>query len=145
MTNIARTRKWTGPYEPYEVIAWNYITYKANDVYQDPKVLGLSALADGMVPVDDWQITSNICGLKESPLENIVLRNVHLKVDGGVQEYNENVPEESIGYPEAYAYGRILPAKGIYFRHVNGLTVENVSVTTYRDDVRKDFIFEQVY
>ena len=90
-----------GPYEPYEVIAWNYASYKANDIYQNPKVLGLPAVVDGMVAVDDWQITSNICGLKESPLENVALRNVHLKVDGGVQEYQENVPEEAYGYPEA--------------------------------------------
>ena len=61
-----------------------------------------------------------------------------------MQEYEENVPEEAIGYPEVYVYGRILPAKGIYFRHVNGLILENVSVTTYRDDTRKDFVFDRV-
>ena len=89
-------------------------------------------------------MTSNICGLKESLLENITLRNVHLKLDGGVQEYNQNVPEEAQDYPEVYVYGRILPAKGIYFRHINGLTIDNLTVETYREDKRENFVLEDV-
>ena len=89
-------------------------------------------------------MTSNICGLKESPLENIVLRNVHLKLDGGVQDYKKEVPEEAQDYPEVFVYGRILPAKGIYFRHINGLTLDKVTVETYRKDMRQDFVFEDV-
>ena len=89
-------------------------------------------------------MTSNICGLKGYPLQNITLRNIYLKLDGGVKEYDSCVPEEAQDYPEVYVYGRILPAKGIYFRHIEDLTLENVIVETYRDDKRKDFIFEQV-
>ncbi len=134
-----------GPYKPYEIIAWNYKSFKANDFYQDPKVFGMAQGFDGRIPTDDWQMTSNICGLKERPLENIVLRNIHLKLDGGVQEYSKEVPETPMqSYPEVYVYGRILPAKGIYFRHINGLTLDNVTVETYREDKREDFIFEEV-
>lgn len=88
-------------------------------------------------------MTSNVCGLKGIPLENIVLRNVRLELDGGVQEFEKNVPEECSDYPETYGYGWILPAKGIYFRYVDGLVLDNVSVKTYRSDVREDFVFEQ--
>ena len=77
-------------------------------------------------------------------MENITLRNIHLKLDGGVNGYNQNVPEEAQDYPEVYVYGRILPAKGVYFRHVENLTLENVTVETYREDSREDFVFEQV-
>ena len=105
-----------GPYEPYEIMAWNYFSYKANDFYQDPKVFGIAESFDGTISTDDWQMTSNICGLKESPLENITLRNIYLKLSGGVQEYKKEVPEDAQDYPEVYVYGRILPAKGIYFR-----------------------------
>ena len=132
-----------GPYEEYEIVPWNYFSYKAGDTKQNPKVFGVAESFDGTKETDDWQMTSNICGLKESPLENITLRNVHLKLDGGVQEYNRNVPEEAQDYPEVYVYGRILPAKGIYFRHINGLTLENVTVVTYRADSREDFVFEK--
>ena len=133
-----------GPYEPYEIVAWNYDSFKANDYYQDPKIFGSAADFDGSKPAEEWQMTSNVCGLKGYPLQNITLRNIHLKLDGGVKEYNENVPEEAQDYPEVYVYGRILPAKGVYFRHVENLTLENVTVETYREDGREDFVFEQV-
>ena len=77
-------------------------------------------------------------------MENITLRNIRLLLDGGVQNYEQEVPEEPLEYPEPYVYGRILPAKGIYFRHINGLTLDNVTVETYRDDKRDDFVFENV-
>ena len=133
-----------GPYEPYEIMAWNYFSYKANDFYQDPKVFGIAESFDGTISTDDWQMTSNICGLKESPLENITLRNIYLKLSGGVQEYKKEVPEDAQDYPEVYVYGRILPAKGIYFRHINGLTLDNVTVETEREDIREDFVFQSV-
>ena len=133
-----------GPYEPYKIIAWNYFSYKENDFYQDPKVFGTAESFDGTISTDDWQMTSNICGVKESPLENIVLRNIHLKLDGGVQEYKKEVPEDAQDYPEVYVYGRILPAKGIYFRHIHGLTLDNVTVETYREDIREDFVFQSI-
>ena len=133
-----------GPYVEYEIMPWNYFSYKAGDVRQNPKVFGVAESFDGTQETDDWQMTSNVCGLKESVLENITLKNVHLKLDGGIQEYNRNVPEEAQDYPEVYVYGKILPAKGIYFRHIEGLTLENVSVETYRDDKREDFVFDSV-
>ena len=60
-----------------------------------------------------------------------------------MKEYEKNVPEEAPEYPETFGYGWILPAKGIYFRYVDGLTLDNVTVQTERPDVREDFVFEQ--
>ena len=137
-----------GPYEPYEIVAWNYFSYKAGDFYQYPWNFGIAESFDDSKDANtrnsDWQMTSNICGLKESPLENITLRNVHLALDGGVKEYKREVPEEAQDYPEVYVYGTILPAKGIYFRHIKGLTLDNVTVQTDRPDVREDFVLDQV-
>jgi len=137
-----------GPYEPYKIVAWNYFSYKAKDNYQYPWIFGVAESFDdtqaGNGRESDWQMTSNVCGLAGHPLKNITLRNVHLKLDGGAQTYNTNVPEEAQDYPEVYVYGRILPAKGIYFRHIEGLTLDNVTVETYRADKRADFVFEDV-
>jgi len=137
-----------GPYEPYEVVAWNYFSYKANDTYQYPWIFGVAEsfddTKDGNTAESDWQMTSNMCGLKGYPLRNITLKNIHLKLDGGVKKYKKEVPEEAQDYPEVYVYGRILPAKGIYFRYIEGLILENVTVDTYRKDVREDFVFENV-
>lgn len=137
-----------GPYVPYEIVAWNYISYKANDTYQYPWIFGTAENFDDRaaqnLATSDWQMTSNVCGLKGRPLKNITLKNVHFKLDGGVQEYKREVPEEAQDYPEVYVYGRILPAKGIYFRHIDGLTLENVTAETYRDDRREPFVFDSV-
>ena len=106
-----------GPYEEYDIIPWNYFSFKANDTRQKPWVFGVAESFDdtnsGNTAESDWQMTSNICGLVESPLENIVLKNVHFKLDGGVKKCNMVVPEEACDYPEVFVYGRILPAKGI--------------------------------
>ena len=137
-----------GPYKEYEIMPWNYFSYKDNDTLQKPWVFGKAESFDdtnaGNTAESDWQMTSNICGLQESRLENVTLRNVHLKLDGGVKTYNRNVPEEAQDYPEVYVYGRILPAKGIYFRHIDGLTLENVTVETYRQDARESVVLDDV-
>lgn len=137
-----------GPYEEYEIMPWNYFSYKDGDTLQKPWIFGVAESFDdtnsGNTAESDWQMTSNICGLQESLLKNIVLRNVHLKLDGGVKEYKKEVSEEAQDYPEVFVYGRILPAKGIYFRHIDGLTLDNVTVETYREDAREDFVFEDV-
>ncbi|MBE7078421.1 MAG: hypothetical protein E7380_00995 [Clostridiales bacterium] len=136
-----------GPYEPYEIVAWNYDSFVKNDTLQYPWRMGVfgytndSTNATGEEP---WQITCNVCGLKGYPLENITLRNVHLHLDGGVQEFDPVVPEEPKPYPEVNTYGRFLPAKGIFFRHIEGLTLDNVTIKTDKPDVREDFVFENV-
>ena len=136
----------SGPYEGYEAIPWGYNSYKANDCYQYPWKFGGGAGVrfENCSREDDWQMTSNVCGLKERPLENITLKNVYLKLDGGVRDYKKEVPEEAQDYPEVFVYGRRLPAKGIYFRHINGLILDNVSVETYRSDAREGLVFENV-
>ena len=120
-----------GPYRPWEAIEWNYKTFVAGEKVQAP-----------------WnggdQYTSNVCGLAESPLENITLRNVELKVEGGITEWEANVPDNLGKYPEVWVYGKVLPAKGIFFRHVRGLILDNVQVSTYHPDAREDFVFDDV-
>lgn len=133
-----------GPYEPYEVIAWNYFTFKAGDFYQDPRSFGSAEGIKAENAGEDWQMSSNICGLEESPLENIILRNINLTLYGGVKEYDKVVPTVAQSYPEVYVYGRILPSKGIYFRYIDGLTLDNVKVRTYTPDAREDFVCEFV-
>ncbi len=136
-----------GPYEPYSIPAWNYASYMKNDFRQYPWIYAGAEPNDERAisgRYSDWQMTSNCCGLKERPLENITLRNVHLKLDGGVVEYQKEVPDIDPPYPEVYVYGEILPAKGIYFRYIDGLTLDNVTVSTYRPDAREDFVTEHV-
>ena len=125
-----------GPYEPWEAIAWNYNSFVSKDNLQYPWSMNTERATK--------QFTSNVCGLNGIQLENITLRNVSLTVEGGVQEWQQEVPDKAPEYPEVFVYGRELPAKGIFFRHIDGLTLDNVSVESYKDDGREDFVFDNV-
>ena len=137
-----------GPYEPYICIPANYFAYKANNYIQYPWMFDTKAEDPENIKekgrYTGWQFSSNVCGLKGRPLKNITLRNVHFKVAGGVKEYEKVVPDMPPKYPEIMVYGKTLPAKGIYFRHVEGLLLDNVTVESYMPDAREDFVFEDV-
>ena len=137
-----------GPYEPYMCIPANYFDYKDNDYLQYPWIFSTTKNKDEKLKITGrntpWQLSSNVCGLKNRPLKNITLRNVHFNVAGGVTEYERQVPDKAPEYPEIMVYGWTLPAKGIYFRHIDGLLLDNVTVKSYRPDEREDFVFEDV-
>jgi len=127
-----------GPYEPYECIPWRYTSFVQNDTLQYPWQKEVNKHEAGE------PFTCNVCGLKGNPLKNICLKNVRLITQGGVTDYESTVPERAGGYPEVYVYGHTLPASGIYFRYVDGLTLENVEVCTYLPDSREALVFDHV-
>ncbi len=136
-----------GPYVPYTAIEWNYPSFLAGDIYQEPWNIGVAeGLKNDEVFTEKsaWQITSNVCGLSGYRLRNIRFKNVRLELNGGAEKYDSNVPEEPLSYPEAFVYGRILPASGMYFRHIDGLELENVTVSTVYQDTRETFVFDDV-
>ena len=139
-----------GPYVPYPIVPAYYVNYKIHDWYQYPWVFDpkknsetdYEFLRNGAS--SPWQLSSNMCGLPGKPIKNLTLRNVHLKVNGGVTEYKKEVPDKAPEYPEIMVYGWTLPAKGIYFRYVEDLTLDNVTVDSFYPDAREDFVFEKV-
>ena len=135
----------TGEYRAYEIMPWNYDSFLADDRTQYPWAIGKAENFNGANDKNDpWQITSNCCGLCGFDLENITFKNINLELWGGAKKVNLIVPENAQDYPEIYVYGTSLPAKGIYFRHINGLTLDNFVVKTINSDVREDFIFDDV-
>ncbi len=133
-----------GPYEPYDCMPWNYNSFLAGDRWQIPQVFGIAESFDGTQYTEAWQMTSNICGLPGNPLKNITLKNIAMTLHGGVQTYCDVVSEEAQDYPEVYVYGRILPASGIYFRHIDGLSIDNLSVRLLNDDKRPPIVLKSV-
>ncbi len=138
-----------GPYVPYPAIAWNYDSFVKKDEWQTPWWYpNIIKLTDRLPPEEhrqtDWQITSNVCGLEDSYLENISFRNVSFSLAGGCKTQPPAVKTLPYAYPEVFVYGSHLPAKGIYFRCINGLMLENVTIQTEREDVREDFVFDMV-
>lgn len=79
-----------------------------------------------------------ISGTKDRPAENITLRDISLKMAGGVKEYTKKeVPEMGDRYPEFHNFG-VLPASGMYIRHAKNVRTENVDFTFAENDVRPE-------
>ena len=136
----------TGPYVPYNIIPMNYLSFVAKSDVQYPWMGILSYTPEEIEKNKDkyWQTTSNVMGLKSHPIKNLTLKNVRFQVAGGCKKYKTEVPHFTKDYPEVNMHGEVLPAKGIFFRNVDGLVLDNVKVETIKDDAREDFVFENV-
>lgn len=88
------------------------------------------------------EMTSSITGLPGHPVRNVALDNVRIVMAGGVtQPGTLAVPEYPARYPEGNMFG-ILPAYGLYCRHVEGLTLRNLRVGWQQRDVRPALIVD---
>ena len=85
-----------------------------------------------------------ITGTKRRKIENVVLQNCCFEMPGGNNaERNFSVQELFDQYPEYYTLG-LSPASGAYFRHINGLTIDNVNIELKEHDKRQKIIYEDV-
>ena len=86
-----------------------------------------------------------ISGLPEAKIEDLTLSNIRLSFAGGgmLEHAGRSIPENPAKYPEYSMFGR-LPAYGLYCRHVDGLTMENVHVQLADDDGRHALVLDDV-
>ncbi len=92
-----------------------------------------------------------IFGLPGNDVEDVVIENLEISYPGGAHKgyaylpINRlaDVPEQIDDYPEFSTYGE-LPAWGIYVRHVNGLTLKNISMSLKDKDFRPAYVFDDV-
>ena len=86
-----------------------------------------------------------VMGLPEVPVENISLKNIYLNLPGGMNESpaETEVPEFANGYPEIGYYG-VLPACGIYMRHVKQADFSGCTVALTADDNREKIVLDNV-
>jgi polygalacturonase len=87
-----------------------------------------------------------IAGIPGHPIENLTLRNIKISfAGGGLQEDTvRKFKERASRYPSADTWAKRLPAFGLYFWHVDGLTLENVQLTTLAPDERPAIMLETV-
>ena len=71
--------------------------------------------------------------------ENITVSGYHVEYRDNkeVLQLPEEVPEFLYGYPESNAHGDV-PACGIWARHVDGLTLENIEIRPRSCNTRPD-------
>jgi polygalacturonase len=92
-----------------------------------------NVIATGIDPMSGIQLD----GMPKQPLENIRLENIHLIFKGGGTKADAlRLPRElDADYPEPSRLG-VMPAYGLYARHVRGLELANVSVSFEQFDSR---------
>jgi hypothetical protein len=90
--------------------------------------------------------TSSITGLRDVPIEGITLGDVLLSAAPTAGENDPiglAVPEAPGGYPRPDMFGP-LPAHGLYCRHVKGLGLTRVTLTSGVADVRPGLVLDDV-
>ena len=94
---------------------------------------------------NNWYIPSSVSGYPGNNVQNVTLRNIDLVCEGyGTEGMAEIiVAENSTKYPKPQMMGE-LPAYGFYLRHVDGVTMENVSVKWRNNDYRPMIVSDDV-
>jgi hypothetical protein len=79
-------------------------------------------------------------------VKNLALKNIQIELAGGgsLADAGVQLPEKEKAYPEYNMFGKVLPAYGIYARHVRGITFKNVRTTVKNPDARPAKIFIDV-
>jgi hypothetical protein len=79
-----------------------------------------------------------INGIPGFPVEALTLENIDLELPGGgtAEAARMRLPENEKAYPEFEMFGKILPACGIYARHVRGLKLQMVRTSLLKPDAR---------
>lgn len=85
-----------------------------------------------------------ITGVPGHYIKDVTLENISIRLAGGgtAVHARQEVPEAIDKYPEVKTFGPLVPAYGIWARHVKGLTLNNISFVLDSNDVRPAFICE---
>jgi len=83
-----------------------------------------------------------ITGIPGHSIKNLTLENIEINLAGGGSNENARqvVPEAIDKYPEVKTFGPLVPAYGVWARHVDGLKLNNVKFTLSHNDLRPAFI-----
>ncbi|MCU0796558.1 MAG: glycosyl hydrolase family 28 protein [Akkermansiaceae bacterium] len=95
-------------------------------------------------------ITGSITGIPQHPVEDVTLRNIQItyggigrtpREDHHLLERLTEVPELAENYPESKMFG-VLPAWGLYCRHVRGLTLDRITLRVSGEDYRAAIVID---
>lgn len=85
-----------------------------------------------------------ITGVPGHYITNLTLENIEIDLLGtGTADHSRHaVPEAIDQYPEVKTFGPIIPAYGVWARHVQGLKLKNITFRLKQNDVRPALICE---
>ena len=86
-----------------------------------------------------------LAGLGDSKIENVRITNMDVTFPGGgnVEDKNRVVAEDEYKYPEQWFFG-VLPAWGMFARHVKSLKLCDVTMSLSNPDERNMFYLDDV-
>ncbi len=106
-------------------------------IFQNVKISNIIATNTG-------QYGCSVTGIPNFPIKNVSLSNISIQFKGGISEkISLDVPELEELYPESTMFGN-LPSYGFYFRHVEGLSLENIYFGLEEKDLRYAIILNDV-
>jgi hypothetical protein len=80
-----------------------------------------------------------ISGIPGHVIENVALQQIAVTMSGELETQLPPQPAESpAAYPEVRMFGGNLPAFGIYGRHLHGLRMRQVAITSIPGDTRPE-------
>ena len=82
-------------------------------------------------------------GRESSDIQEISFRDINLSTAGGGKMV-EDFPEKPNEYPNIFYLYKQLPAYGLYLRHVDGISLENVNISCKQPDPRPKIIRKYV-
>jgi polygalacturonase len=93
----------------------------------------------------DPRYASTISGTPGHPVEDVTLSNIRLVYKGGgkAEDASRKIPEVIGAYPEPSMFG-VSPAYGLFARHVKGLVLRDIDITTETPDARPKVVFVDV-
>ncbi len=85
-----------------------------------------------------------ITGVPGHYITDLTLENIQIDLlgTGTANQARQVVPEAIDQYPEVKTFGPIIPAYGVWARHVNGLKLKNISFRIKQNDLRPAFVCE---
>lgn len=85
-----------------------------------------------------------ITGVPGHAITNLTLENISMALAGGgtSEQARQQVPEAIDKYPEVKTFDPLVPAYGIWARHVKGLKLNNIGFTLDGNDLRPAFVCE---
>ena len=96
---------------------------------------------------------AGIVGIPDIPIENVTLKNVEIVYPGGgnkLYAFCGTSPEDLAGIPEMvdkypeFSQFKELPAWGLFIRHANGITLDNVRLVAGKKDYRPAIVADDV-
>ncbi len=93
----------------------------------------------------DSNFGSILCGIPGHPIEDIQLNDIYIQHKGGGTAETAAIqpPELENKYPEPDMFGA-MPAHGCFIRHAKNISLNNVEISTLREDARPVFVLQDV-